>query len=445
MLIASATIAGSAWAIGPDEPIELKLSPALTPPPGGEAARKLPIILRAQTVTGRPDLDAVAQGDAEFRQGNVVIRADRLSYDQEQDLAVAHGNVSISRDGNVYSGPELQLKVQRFEGFFLNPTYHFSRTGGGGTAQQVNFIDDQRSVAIKATYTSCPPDGPQGPAWLLTTDRVSLDFANNEGVAEGGVLRFLGVPILAAPSMSFPLTDDRKSGWLPPSIALDIKSGVQLAVPYYWDIAPNRDATFTPEVSTRRGASMDSEFRYLAPDYGGQIKLNWMPHDTLTGTDRYALTQSHDSDFGDDLRLQMRVLRVSDSNYWKDFPREDTTLTPRLLASNLQVTKPFGDWSFYARLESWQVLQTADAASRIEAPYDRSPQIGTRYAAPVGAGFDVTLEGEFNRFTNPTNASLSPRPSGIRLDALGSISRPFVSPGWSLTPTTSRDHFIPGK
>ncbi|MEO5697723.1 MAG: LPS-assembly protein LptD, partial [Burkholderiaceae bacterium] len=137
-----------AWAqaSGPDEPIELRTSPALRPAPGGAAAGQLPIILRAQSLSGRPDLDTVAEGDVEFRRGDLTIRADRLSYDQPGDLAVARGNVRIRRAGNLYTGPELQLKVQRFEGFFVNPTYHFGRNDAGGTAQRVDFIDEQRAV-----------------------------------------------------------------------------------------------------------------------------------------------------------------------------------------------------------------------------------------------------------------------------------------------------------
>ena len=128
--------AAPAWAqaSAADEPIELRPSPALRPAPRGEASRKLPIILRADTLTGRPDLETVAEGDAEFRRGSMVIRADRLSYNQPDDLAIALGHVHISRDGNLYTGPELQLKVQRFEGFFANPVYYFSRAGAGGQA-----------------------------------------------------------------------------------------------------------------------------------------------------------------------------------------------------------------------------------------------------------------------------------------------------------------------
>lgn len=414
------------------------MTPALRPPPHGDAARALPIFLNAQELRSRPDLETVAEGAVEFRRGGLVLRADRLTYETPEDLATARGHVRISQDGNVYSGPELQLKVQRFEGFFLNPTYYFSRTGAGGSAQRVDFLGENRAVAIGATYTSCTSDGSGTPAWLLSTDRVSLDFANNEGVADGAVLRFLGVPILAAPHLSFPLTDARKSGWLPPDIGLDSKSGLQLAVPYYWNIAPNRDATITPEISTRRGIGLESEFRYLEPSFDGEATLNLLPHDRITDSTRYALTGRHDAVFGGDTRLHAHVLRVSDHDYWKDFPRNLSSLTPRLLGSELLVRRPLSaDWTTYARAQSWQVLQTTDPTARIEAPYERLPQIGARYLRRVGAGIDVAFEGEFNHFTIPDDGASRTRPTGMRLHALGSVSRPFGTPGWTVTPKLS--------
>lgn len=422
--------------------IELRLSPELKPLPRGDAGRQLPVIVQAQEIRGRPDLETVAEGNVEFRRGGVVIRSDRLTYEQLDDLATARGNVRISRDGNRYAGPEAQLKIQRFEGYFLNPSYYFARTGAGGTAQRVDFIDEQRSIASGATYTSCTPDGTGTPAWLLSTDRVTLDFATNEGIADGAVLRFLGVPILAAPRLSFPLTDERKSGWLPPSFGLDSKSGLQVAVPYYWNIAPNRDATFTPQISTRRGVGLESEFRYLEPRDNGEVKLNLLPFDLITRSTRYAFTGRQESEFGNGARFDAQVQRVSDNDYWKDFARGVPSLTPRLLASDYALSRPFGDWDTYARVKSWQVLQTTDATSRIEAPYDRLPQIGARYwKSGLWGGVQVGFEGEFNRFVNPTDPSqivgANDRLTGNRVHALGSISRPFGTPGWTLTPRLS--------
>ena len=233
--------------------IQLQPSATLTPAPRGDAAKALPIILRARELRGRPDLDAIAEGDVELRRGGVVIRADRLRYEQVEDLARAIGNVRISENGNLFTGPELELRLQRFEGFFQSPTYRLGKSGAGGKADRIDFLDDQRAVATNATYTSCGLDGSGAPAWVLSAGSVRIDQETNEGVAKNGVLRFYGVPILAAPSISFPLNEARKSGWLPPSINLDSKSGLQVAVPYYWNLAPNRDMTLTPVLSARRG------------------------------------------------------------------------------------------------------------------------------------------------------------------------------------------------
>ena len=414
--------------------IVLKTAPALDPRPTGGDDRKLPVIVQARELRGRPDLETLAEGDVELRRGGVVIRADRLSYDTAEDLARAQGKVQVLHDGNVFSGPELQLRLQRFEGYFLNPSYFFGRTGAGGTAQRLDFLDENRTVASGATYTSCPSDGSGGPAWLLSADEVRMDFDTNTGVAEGAVLRFYGVPILASPILSFPLNDERKSGWLPPTVGLDTKSGLQVAAPYYWNIAPNRDATLTPTVSAKRGFGLDTEFRYLEPRHEGQLNLNLMPNDGLTGHSRYALNLTHDSQLPQDVNLQMRLLRVSDDDYWKDFPRR-LSITPRLLASDIELSRPLGEWTSYARVQGWQVLQ--DSASRIEAPYERVPQIGARYAERDGLGFEVGLEAEFNRFANPSDATLVPRQTGLRLHSVGSIARPFIEPGWTLTPRLS--------
>ena len=145
---ASASAAASAPA-APASGIGLRGAEVIQAPPRGDAGRDLPVILRAREVHGRPDIDAEAEGDVEFRRGSTVIRADKLTYDEAEDLARATGHVVVSRDGSIFSGPELQLKVERFEGFFRMPTFRFSRTGAGGKASRIDFIDDQRATAYR--------------------------------------------------------------------------------------------------------------------------------------------------------------------------------------------------------------------------------------------------------------------------------------------------------
>lgn len=432
----------TAAAVAPTPPaltnggIGLKVSRGLQPAPTGEAAKLLPIVVQGQSLKGRPDLEAVAEGDARLRRGNMVITTDQLTYDQVEDLAVARGHVAITQDNNRYSGTELQLKTQRFEGYFLNPTYFFGRTKAGGTAERIDFIGPQHSVSTHATYSSCPADGSGGPDWLLSSNQIDTNFDTNTGVAQDAVLRFLGVPILWAPELSFPLTNERKSGWLPPSVAIDSNAGVRIEAPWYWDIAPNRDATLTPTASLRRGAGLDSEFRYLEPTYKGQFNFNFLPYDSVAHRSRYSFGALHEVDFSTDTRLSVRLKHVSDDDYWKDFQREPGTVTPRLLLSDIQGLHELGDWTAYARVQRWQVLQSLDAP--IVTPYQRAPQIGVRTQQAVAGGFDVSFEGEFNRFTNPASTIESHRLDGDRLHTLTSISYPWVTtPGWTLTPKLS--------
>jgi LPS-assembly protein len=93
------------------------------------------------------------------------------------------------------------------------------------------------------------------PDWWIKAVGLELDHANDTGRAASGALYFKGVPILAAPYVSFPLSDKRKSGLLPPAINLTNLSGLELTVPYYWNIAPEFDATLSPTLMTKKGAS----------------------------------------------------------------------------------------------------------------------------------------------------------------------------------------------
>lgn len=420
--------------------VTLQPSTALAPLPAGAVTSQRPIVLRADALLLRPALDAVAEGSVEFRRAGTLIRADRLSYDSGQDRASALGQVWVTRGGMRYSGPELQLKVERFEGFFLQPEFDFSSLGAGGRADRIDFLDSDRLRAERAIYSSCPREDNNQPDWLLRTDRIKLDFAASEGVAEGAVLQFLGLPILGLPALSFPLSDDRKSGWLPPTLVpLDSRNGFTLAVPYYWNMAPNRDLTLTPTVMTRRGLSLDSEFRYLEREHSGRFRLNWLPQDRVSGGSRHALDIDNQGRLFGGLDYSARWRQVSDSAYWQDFPRSlPGAIVPRLLTEEFSAERvqstPLGLLTGYARVQHWQVLQTGSGSDLIVAPYQRSPQLGLRLTSPLSAGLQAAFETEINHFTRPDASTSAAMPTGWRWHAVGQLSRPFVQPGGWITP-----------
>lgn len=427
-----------------------------------EADGKPALVLSASKLSTQIDQASRAEGDVELRYGELLLRAQNLTYEQVDDLARASGDVALSKGGTLFRGPELKLYLGRFEGEFLNPSYFFSLTGGGGSAKHMFFSDAKHLRAQEGTYSSCPIDesAPE-PAWQIKADELAMDFEANEGVAKGAVLRFYGLPILGAPALSFPLGGQRKSGWLPPNINFDSRSGLEFGVPYYWNIAPQRDATLTPFLMTRRGPGLDSEFRYLEPEHSGQINWALLPNDRVIKTDRWALNLQQDGQLPLDWRYRVRAERVSDDEYWKDLPKRMQSLTQRLLLSDVQLGRDrktsWGEAHAYGRVQRWQVLQGSEALANFDAPYQRSPQVGLRLNT---AADDAVLDGfvpwvrrarlegavelEYNRFDLPSLTQLSPNQrkamaegrlyTGQRAHLQAHLSTPVGGAAWWLIP-----------
>lgn len=432
----------------------LRISSSLAAPVGGTDAKDLPIYFEADRLDGTPGIKTHASGDVRLKRGDMLMRADEVTHTADINTAEALGHVRILKRGDIFSGPALTLQLDTLEGEFTNPTYRFARTGAGGQADKVEFLGNNKLRAIRATYSSCTPENTADPTdldWVLTTSSVYMDFESNEGRAENAVIRFKGVPILAAPVLTFPLSDERKSGFLPPSFDVDSKSGFELSQPYYWNIAPNRDATITPTLSTRRGAGLQAEFRYLENSDQGSIQVMALPNDQVAGRDRGMVNAQHKGELTQAgspslTNYEFQWLRVSDDDYWKDFTRTRDTITPRLYDSHAGIerqinTRAWGlgasQTSLYARVQTWQTLQDLDpdagADAKIISPYRREPQIGLRSRSTSDSGLIWNFETEVNRFGNED----STRVTGDRVHALGTISRPFGDAGWNFTPKIS--------
>lgn len=383
-----------------------------------------------------------ARGQVKLQRGLLALQADEVDYALREERLQARGDVQMLRGEDRFAGTEVDLDTARQVGQVLKPRYHFAVTDAGGRADRIAFLGQNRMAVDRASYSSCKVGDDETPPWVLRADRLRLDFDANEGIAEGAVLRFYDVPLFALPVMSFPITDERKSGWLPPTIDLATNSGLMVAVPYYWNIAPQLDATLTPTLSLKRGAGLDIETRYLQPAFKGQLELTWLPDDRMADRQRWATRWKHRADLGRSVDLQVNVLRVSDEDYWNDALRGATHLTPRLLGSDaglLQRSRlttdllgPMDQW-LYATTQSWQVLrstgQDSDPSAVISPPYQRAAQIGARWSG-LGHRFEWTLQTEANRFENIDSS----QPRGNRAHLLGTLAWPLGDGGWQLTP-----------
>lgn len=411
---------------------------------------QLPTFVSGDRLSGQTDGLVLMEGGAELRRHDTVIRADRLEFDQATNDARATGNVLINRSGNRFEGPELQINVETSQGTFVQPAFSLLKNGGQGDASRIDFLDEDRMVAHDARYSTCPrtPGQKWMPDWLVRATRIDIDNVEETGLARGGVLEFKGVPLLGLPLLSFPLTDKRKSGVLPPTINIDNISGLELTLPYYLNLAPNFDATLYPTLMSKRGVDLGGEFRYLEPSYNGEVRAAFMPSDRLRDSNRWGYSVQHnhrlqeqagvrllglDSPVG----LRLNLNRVSDDDYWRDFPRSSTSLTSRLLASDAVLNWGRGPWSVEAGVHQWQTLQDVEAP--ITPPYDRLPSLAVRYArsdARIGGlgGWDWSVRTEATRFRADAVAAAPDRQNGTRSLAVGEISRNWQTPGSYVKP-----------
>lgn len=424
--------APSAW----DAPPALRRSPQLQEALPADMRPRLPVFVLGDRITGQPDVKAVVDGNAELRRGDTVIRADRLEYTMPDDLAKAQGNVRINKAGNTYDGSALELHVDAFQGFFSDARYRFLATGAHGDATRVDFLDRDRSVVHNATYTTCQKDDSASwePDWVLRAKTIRLDNAEEVGTADGAVLEFKGVPVLPIPHISFPLSDKRKSGLLPPTMGLDSRNGFEYLQPYYWNIAPNRDATLRGGIMAKRGIEIGGEFRYLESDYQGQVDATLMPTDRQREGKRWGYSAQHQGQISTPvggMGLNLNLNRVSDNDYWRDFRRAVQPLRQRLLPSDATLSWAAGDMSAQVRTLKWQALQ--DVISPIVPPYNLMPQMQWRYTPQdLGRGVDFSLLADTTRFE--ADRALPNPADGQRSFVQAQLSRPFLAPGGFVIP-----------
>ncbi|MFM0528370.1 LPS-assembly protein LptD [Paraburkholderia strydomiana] len=423
--LAHAQLAGEAAQPQPiDPPWGMQLAPQLEDhvlQPGQKPAT----FVLGDSTNGTTDQDMAVKGSAEVRRNTVVIKADALHYDQDTDMADAYGQVRMNNNGTTFAGPEAHMRVDSSEGFMTAPKYHFNVTGGSGSAERVDLLDNERSVFTKGTYTACACA--DDPAWYIKGSEFDFDTGADEGVAHNGVLFFQGVPVFASPWLSFPLSGERRSGILPPTFSLSSTNGFELSVPYYFNIAPNRDLTVTPRIISKRGVQLQSTFRYLSPTYSGSISGEFLPDDRLTKTNRYALYIQHNQNFGNGFGGYIYYNKVSDNTYPEDLSSSVNQFmngTQLLYQQEAGLTYNNGPWSVLAREQHWQTLTPSVA------PYGREPQLNVKYSKYNVGGFDFGAEADYTNF-HITTADMT---EGQRVLFNPYISYSVVGPGYFVTP-----------
>jgi LPS-assembly protein len=387
----------------------------------------------AEEMSGRPERQVKLERNVEITRGQTRLRSNSACYDAVEDAVDAIGAVRLWRFGDRYLGDELHLNLDSGKGSMLHPEYRMELNNAQGKAQRIDFISNEEAVVTDGTYSTC--EGPN-PDWYLKSDTMRLDSGRDVGVSGKTLIYFKGVPIIGTPAMSFSLSGARRSGWLPPSIGFGSKGSAEVLLPYYVNIAPNRDLTLYPRAIFARGLQMGATGRYIgttdAGNYLGETHAELLPHDRVSESTRWMLNTVHSQALTPALTFGWNARAMSDDAYPTDFSKSVSNSAERQLMRELRTDYHGQYWSVSARVQNYQVLQDPAAATNpalmVARPYNRLPQINFHAGQYDVGGFDWSVEAEATRFAHPTLVN------GNRAVLAPQLSYPWLRPGYFITP-----------
>jgi LPS-assembly protein len=427
VLLLLGTFPLSAHAENPPLPLKLdRTFKRLPAAPEGTAA-----FINANHVEAKKGAQLEAYGNVELRQDGQVLGAEHLLYGQESKDVLAEGSVRLEQSGAVLRGPVLTLNLDTDIGEMSQPQYEFSEIHARGEAATLHIKGKRNYTFDSATYTTCPAGSDD---WLLRVSRLDIDRTTQIGTARNARVEFMGVPILYTPWMDFALNSNARSGFLGPVFGSTNKGGAELTIPYYWRIAPNYDATIAPRMIAKRGTQFINEFRYLEPNYRGEVHYEILSNDRATGSTRTYETLKHTQSLGGGFGLALNLNRVSDDAYFRDLATSVSGTSQGNLLRDGAVTYSAGWWSATAHIQRFQTLQDPLAAQPTVGPYRSQPQIRVNAQKTVESA-NINLASEYVDFRHDT------RINAERMVLYPSASYPLLSdPGYYLTPKLGIHH-----
>lgn len=398
-------------------PPELSEAPSLETLPEGDES----IQISADQVTAKSKAVSSFQGNVSILRRDSVMEASRADYDKTSDTLELDENIRYRTPTMYLTADHASINISEGSGRLENPRFQMLDLHAFGEAEVM--LEEQNRIQLENTlYSTCPPGQKD---WYLKAGKLVLDRDNNIGTARKVSITFKGVPFMYLPYISFPL-EGRKTGFLLPDIGHSSSSGTDISLPYYWNIAPHRDATTTPRYISKRGSMLETEFRYLNPNSAGMLNVDTLPDDKLYGDDRLSTTLHHDARLGRAWQTSLDYRYVSDTDYFNDLGNSQGNTSLTHLERRLDLSYQGQNWRFQGLVQDHQTLSGVE-------PYRRLPQLRLTAASPKRSGkLQYAFAGEWVSFEHED--PLHPDPDGSRLDLYPSLSLPLQGSAWFLTP-----------
>lgn len=408
------------------------------------AADASPTTIEADRLEIHIDRKLSAIGDAELHRTDNAIFGDRIDYDLLNEELHVTGNARVEQGGNVVTGPELRIKLNERVGemreavFTLNNAPRPTQAAGAaptsstkpstkarGSAELLTFDGPTRETLKGASYTTCEVGKDD---WFIHAKELELDHYTQTATATHASIELKGVPILYTPWIDFPLSSQRKTGFITPTWATTSKSGIDISIPFYWNIAPNMDATLTSRFMSKRGVQLQGEFRYLEENFNGEDRVEYLPDDNTGVGTRFYANLKHTQNFGNGWSGGYSYERVSDNKYFSDMTTHIITTSLVNLAQQAQIDYADDTWNFNGLVQQFQTLDS------VSYPYQRLPQL-TLNGHKDWDLLSGNLYTQWVRFERSNSApATTTAVTGNRLTAYPSISMPMGTSYGYITP-----------
>ncbi len=380
------------------------------------------IYLEADSGTVKPEGVSSLNGNVIIQQNDTQFNADNASFDRRNNLVIANGRVILKAPNLEFKSNAITYNLKDKTGTIDQAEYKIGKNGARGDSQKIELINKDELKLKDATFSSCPA---LNPSWHIKSSEIKLNKKTQVGSARDVTFNVGGTPVFYFPKFSFPLNNDRKSGFLSPNIKLQTNAGISL--PYYFNLAPNYDATVVLSTHERQGFEIDTEFRYLTSKHQGIINYDYIPQDkSFKDKRRDYFNFEHRTTVSKETKINLNAEGVSDEDYFNDLSDSLETSSRSSLQRRLEVVHKNSPWTISAAVEDYQILDIEDS------PYAKLPELKLGYR-PKTKPQDLKLKADIEVI----NFEKSDSVTGTRLDTKLSASKKWGDDAWFIKPTLS--------
>ncbi|PPD05273.1 MAG: LPS biosynthesis protein [Methylobacter sp.] len=351
------------------------------------------------------------------------------NYDAVSETLDLQGNVYYSEDELSLYSDSASLRLNSDQARLRNVLFISPTTPLRGEARAAYRDSKSLSHYSDVAYTSCQPGNQD---WIVHATDLKINRERGRGAAKNAWVEFKGVPVFYSPFLSFPTDNRRISGFLAPNFGNTQRSGFNLTLPYYWNIAPNYDLLFRPRYLSDRGILLGGDFRYLTEDTKGKLSLEVLPNDDKQSRARYLGVFKHRTEFVPGLSANFDATYASDRDYFADLGNALSINNFSFLYSKADLTYVKPNTIFIAQIDNYQTIDRAITPPG--QPYRRLPQVifNTYHSFNLGfTSLDTALESEYVHFQQNVLVNAQ------RINVKPALSLPFQNEGAFVRPKLS--------